>query len=498
MWRLGLCFTALAACAAGQDAVSQPVTPGQLLAEADSVSANFPPEERADLILDLVQANAPGARAQTLEWIDRLLFLCHKQLTPGLYRSAMEKNALTALALIDPKRAAEIYLDQEAPLPPLPSEDFRAYGARTLFPQLWRVSGMKSLPEVERIANALGSSGQYPYAAMTLIIPKVGEKDPEKASELITQATFYLARDPGFPMTNREFIDLLLNTRKLASPGVLRQGVEAELGALAKLSDEDSSKFQYQVRASTTAAPTVIRSEKTFLLYRMSPLIAEVDPKRLEQIEQEEPSLKFIPAGSADGPATIAGAYIPSTDTPASAVESALNQSQTMQIGQLAETDPTAAFQLASQISDPAQQAIAQASILSRYAGAKAGDANSSLTSLADAADKMKPGAPKLTLLCHLATAYAALHRSQDALSMFQKAMDLGEGLYTRYMDENPGKMSYTANGFDDLTGLVEAVSADPDALAAVAARVRLVEDDLLRARLLVFVAKGMNSRKAA
>jgi hypothetical protein len=48
LWRLALCVAALAACAAGQEPVSQPVTPSQLLADADSVSANFSPEEKAD------------------------------------------------------------------------------------------------------------------------------------------------------------------------------------------------------------------------------------------------------------------------------------------------------------------------------------------------------------------------------------------------------------------------------------------------------------------
>lgn len=97
----------------------------------------------------------------------------------------------------------------------------------------------------------------------------------------------------------------------------------------------------------------------------------------------------------------------------------------------------------------------------------------------------MKPGEPKLALLSRLAAANASMHRTQEAVALFQFAMDLGEARYARYTEENHGAMSYTAPGFDDLTSLVEQVAADRDAFPTVVARVRLVEDDILRARRL-------------
>ena len=86
----------------------------RLVSEAALLSRNFSPEERADLLLDILQiSSAPSSqvRQQALD----LFTLSTTQLRQGHYRAVMQKNALTALSRVDPERAAGLYTTQDTP-----------------------------------------------------------------------------------------------------------------------------------------------------------------------------------------------------------------------------------------------------------------------------------------------------------------------------------------------------------------------------------------------
>ncbi len=107
-----------------------------LLREADTLSRSFTPEERAELLLRLAQAAAPFDAARANSWSLELFRIATAQLPHGMYRNAMQKDALVTLAQSDPVQAAKLYKQQDVPNTsddPEMLEDTRSFGTRTLF-----------------------------------------------------------------------------------------------------------------------------------------------------------------------------------------------------------------------------------------------------------------------------------------------------------------------------------------------------------------------------
>src|SRR6516165_4568855 len=150
-------MTAPCAFAGAQPARKKPPQPDWLrfVNEAYTLSPNFSPEEKADLLLDMLDVPALS-QEQKERWSLEIFSLATKDIRPSHYRAAMQKNALVALCKVNPEKAAALYTTQDTPEmwhQDVLMEDYRAFGARTLFPALWAQSRMASIPTIRSIAN---------------------------------------------------------------------------------------------------------------------------------------------------------------------------------------------------------------------------------------------------------------------------------------------------------------------------------------------------------
>ncbi|MFQ5777190.1 MAG: hypothetical protein ACE5IP_04200 [Terriglobia bacterium] len=479
---------------------SQPYgLPSQLLEEANAISRNFIPEERADLLLELSQFAVALDPPRANSWSLELFQIATNELAPGPYRAAMQKNALTTLARTDPMRAAELYTLQNPPArsgDSLPGEDVRSFGARTLFPLLWAKQAEAALPKIEEIAVWLGSTGQYPYGAMTEIVLKVAETDPQKAAALFAQAVSFFPRDPGIGNTNRRYIGFLLRTWEVPGGGLLRQAIQEGLRALERDADTRTTSLYAEV---TTAQGSIrFESEAELLAYRLLPLIEQLDPDWAERVREDYPALRGAPPITLGARLNIAAALaLQPGDRNPTAMGKALDEHRLMQITQMAERDPKAALETAFSIRDPDRRAIALARTLPAYATADKEQAEARLRQSARYLDSMEPGREKLRLLVALARGYFALERVKDANQATARALDLGEELFAQDLQANPGTMAYAASGSEEMTTLVQWAaknSADP---LTILSRIRQVRSELLRARLLVFFAQGLAEKES-
>lgn len=102
----------------------------RLIAEAEGIAHGFSPEERADLLLDMLETPMGDFPVQGKSWSLELFSISKNQLRPGAYRAAIQKNALIHLAKVDPLEAAKLFKTQDTPDmwdQPVLMEDYRTW-----------------------------------------------------------------------------------------------------------------------------------------------------------------------------------------------------------------------------------------------------------------------------------------------------------------------------------------------------------------------------------
>jgi hypothetical protein len=485
-------WIAAASLAAQQTAEPQAASPTSLLNEAYSIAANSSPQERAYLLMTLAQAASDVDPALVRPWSLELFAFANKNLAQDTYRAAMQKNALTALCQVDPNQAAELFTQLDPPGHPLANEDLRSFAARTLFPKLWEADGgLKSLEKIERIANWLGETGQYPYSAMAGIIRKTAEKDHEKAASLFSEAVAFLPRDPGFFVTNRQFVDdFLLQTWKIPETGVVANAITVALASIEAA--EKAGQPSMRIDLFTTAGKVALSSQSDYLVYRLLPIVASIDMKWAAQLRDKYTEAGAATPDSPDSPAPAAMAMVRDGAATDSAIRAALDGSAASRVSEIAASDPQRALQIALSISDPASRASAMAAAMPAYSKVEPAAGDAGLQALAKQLETMQAGEGKLRLTITLADAYAGLGRDKDAAAMMGRALDLGEEIVSSDLEANPGKMVYQTPGFTELNGLVGNVVARPSLRYEAVERVRHVGVDTLRAHLTISVARGL------
>ena len=468
-------------------------SPQSLFEEAYSLAANLPAEERADLLLELADASVLRP-ARSVALAEELLDLATTKLTPGPYRAAMQKNALMTISRADPIRAAQLYMMQDSPARPLPREDVRSFGARLLFSRLWDKLGERSLEDIKQIAVWLGETGQYPYVAVAMILPKVAEKDAQEASELFVQAVSFFARDPGFAVTNQDFVDFLLRTWKIAGPGLARSAIESALSAIGKAADSGAPTQAIEV--TVPGGSFRLDAQSDLLVYRLLPVIRELDPRWAESVVKEHSALRAAPQLEAGAPVRAAAAMATESKVQPVAMRNALDQHRLMQLPDLAKSDPDAALRSLLMIADQARRSVGMASLLPAFERSDPKRATAWRRELEEQLGQMKTGAPKLQLMAALARSLYESGRVEEAESLVRKAMSLGSEVIALDLEANPGKMLYAAEGFDDLSQLVTLAAERSPKPFDILQAVRNMEHDLLRARMLVCAAKGFLERR--
>lgn len=461
----------------------------QLLREAYSISVNFAPEERADILLRLTQASGALQPQLTEPWSLELLELATKRLQPGIDRSAMMKNALTSLAQVNPIRSADLFMSLEPPAAPLPNEDVRSFAARTIFSKLWEKQGPAALPRIREIANWLGSTGQYPYSAIANTILAIAKTNEEQAGELFAEAASFLPRDPGFLVTNKQFVaDFLLRTYQVPDRAVLGSAVGQALSAIERAEKiKDRPALHFEVMAD--AGKIALSSESEYLVYRLLPLIEQMDGQWAKQVREK---YKGVPSSSLGNPVHAAGAVSAGGGSTDAAVRGALDGGTLSQVTQLAKTDPAQALQWALSITDPDMRRAALAATLPAYSAVDEKKGAAGMLDLSKQLDGMQAGIGKLKLMVTLIEGYFALGRDKEAQATIGRAFDLGEELVVRDLEANPGKMAYSATGFDQIMDLAETAASRPGSSYDLLSRIRQVRSELIRANLLSSMAKGL------
>jgi hypothetical protein len=472
----------------------------RLITEAEGIARGFSPEERADLLLDMLETPMGDFPAQGKSWSLELFSISKKQLRPGAYRAAIQKNALIHLAKLDPLEAAKLFKTQDTPDmwdQPVLMEDYRTWVARTLFPKLWSQSGVSSLPKIKKLADWLGSTGEYPYVAMIGIVQSVAKLDRNSAEGLVSDAIRFYRTDPPFVNKHREFTPFILGIADQVRSSLVTSAIEAELDALdAEKKKSDGNEIKYTIQASSAQGTVQFNQQAEFVVYRLLPLINRLDPTWAKEVKDKYEVLKYLPAtANGSSPRVTGVAVMPDSQASAADIAAAMDEHRLLQISTLMQSDPRQAAEIAASVQEPGRHAVAEAMLIPAYDQLDPKKADDWRTQATAELDHLPAGKTKLKLIIALADAALSEKKFQAALQLFDSAFDLGQTLVIQDLKDNPGKMAYAANGEEELAGVVADFSKYRNVRNDVVEQTRLVHDDVLKAKLLVAAAKGILSQ---
>jgi hypothetical protein len=470
----------------------------RLLQDAYGLSNELPAEDRVWLLAELTMPTAKWHPALTRPWAEEQFRLA-QQLSPGDNRLATQKNAATAMSWIDPERALQMLSQCDSPIPRDDSfEDLRGLAARRIFRRYWKTSGMRGLGSLQRVADHIGETGEYPYSAMVPVIREVSRQNPAKGQSLISEALAFYQRGSRFQMTDEDFIAFVKNTRDLMFLGIPREALEAIVKNLTKDSGNNDNQ-NWRVRIYTSSGVAEFKARNAGLLFQVLPVIREVDPDWARRLVEQNHDLAQADAARGKILNQEGVVIYKNPDSSASAADLAakeqwgLEMSRIEQIEKIATTDPDQALTLAMSIGDPGRQAMGMAYAAAGF-GNKPDQARQMLNQSQQALSSLKEYGEKLDILVAIAQSAAALHDLTLARDAVAKGLDLGEQTYEDSRKQHPDWPAYSWDGLDDLQKLVE-IGTKVGA-AHVVGRILTIRDSILRAYLLVSAARGLDEDK--
>ena len=363
---LAVCLSA--AKVHGQEVPDRPAAPRplQLFDEAYDSAANYSPRDQGMILSLLVGAVRPVSTERAKQWAVELFWKARNSRTDS---GSMELSALMALSGIDPVLAAELFAQQQVPTDKSATQDLRCTAAGPLFTALWTRQGLDSLETIERLADGLGSSGQYPYEAMTGVILDAHKQDENRAQQLFSNAAGFFRAGSRFPEDNQLFANFLLDTRAVPAPAILRHAVETLLDAVEKSAEEKKEEAAFRLELRTQQDTLDFTSEEDLLIYRLLPLIRQLDVKWAASVLKRHENLSAYPTLGLKDEYTERGVFVQDPgNTSEARVQQAFDFGRMREAVQTAATDPERALSLLERIVTPHLRHIALASIVSRYA----------------------------------------------------------------------------------------------------------------------------------
>lgn len=499
MW-LGAAISSTA-IAIAQNTVAPLPRPLDLLDQAYQSSRYHPPQERTLTLYFLSQAAEPMSKNRTREWSTEMF---HVALQGGTRDSdAAQKNALVILSRVDPAKAADLFRDQILPKKEAGVEDPRPYGAEAVFPALYEAQGLKAIDQIEMLALWLGQTGQYPYEAMAAILKSVAKKDPSRAQLLWAQATMFFKDDPGYRGTERFLVDFLLKTYEVPAPGALAKTVRAAVDWLerrAEAAANATGKTDAQILEMRAADRTFrFGSDEELQIFRLMPLMRQIDAEWASQVVKRHESMNGLPEMGLDANYTTGGVIVqdPAT-TSAAAVQKAMGESRLRDVEAAATTDPAAAMRMANGIASPMMRDLARALVLPSYTAAGDQDGKEILGELAKKLDNLDASVEKVRLEIAMAQSYYGMQDSENGDALAERALSTGSAIFKQQLLAEPGKLTYTIAGFDQLLDAAQLLGSKSTKPWNALQEIDQFQVDVMRPRLVARFAQGLTSRPSA
>jgi hypothetical protein len=467
----------------------------ELLDEAHRISGTFRLEQRAWIVFDATEVAAPLDSRRGRQWALEAWELS-KQLEPGQSRAALQKDVLRDLAINDPNLALQLYRQVDLPAQwdavHVTTEDSRSLGyANTIFKPVWERGGQHYQKKLESLARFLGATGQYPYAAMSKIALDLSKHDSKHSDKILQNATRYFRRDPGFTSTNQQFVKFILATRKISSPKMLRNELNAAIDGL-EAPPRSFVHRTWRITITTPSGDAKFNSENQALLFELLPLLKMARPERVSELFARYDSLRIAPSITVDTPLVWTGSVSMEGTADPARMQLKADESRMFRAQSLASAEPKEAVSLAKQINDPDLRALALASLVPAYAKVDAAESESWLSAAESHLAQVKENANRLRLMAAIIGAKLALRRYAEAQPLVEQAFELGEAVFSQDLNAHPDQLADSVAGYSELSDLTTSLVKMEPAPGSTVLRMRKIQNEMLRAELMISAAKGI------
>ncbi len=465
----------------------------QVLEEGYRISRNLPLPERAFFLVRLIDASTGISPERTEAWSRELLDLA-PLLAPDWNRVAITKNALVPLARINSARALDLLSQVEQPIPKdgALTEDVRADAAAHIFLDYFKTTRAKGLESIMKTADAIGKTGEFPYRGVGIIFGECAKDhiDDKLLSEIFARAVHYYARGSDFQDEDEQFFELLRRSEPVVSASIFKQGIKQFVEHLTSNKPQGPAQIRVEVH-TTDGALFPFDSEKEALLFQVFPTVSRLDREMATLLAKQYPWL----ANAGAEVRSVASSAIsgkPSEATTAEARQEMEEKLALRKIRQQLETDPASALANA-RLLPSASRPVALSLIIPKLTDpAKAQDVYIEIQGLTE---KLADGTAKLRGLVATAKSASPMHDLPHLSSYTLQAFDYGVEIVNTDTPANQVPVACWHAGYPELIEIAE--FGGEHVGKEILARIRSVQNDGLRAFLLVYAAKGIKKTEA-
>jgi hypothetical protein len=474
-------------------------TEQKLIEEAVQVANTLPALDRAVVLLLIAENCRDISPVRSAQLADEVFDLASG--LPGGTNSALEKNALIVMVRSRPARAVERYMTLK-PDPSFKAEDVRADGAQPLFDVLFQQRGREAIPQLSKIANYLGDTGQYPFRAVGGIVARIMSSDPKTGENLLRTALKYFAKPSGYRSQVPDYADLVFQTWRLTPINLLREEVMKLQAAFSSLPADKAGSFFEMCFPDGCRR---FESQLEMQMFRLSPLVSLVGNAPQAPVHPpDDPALvisvlRVNPISDADFAATIDEQRVTKlydgvkrrlSQPPRTAFMFTDPRFRTKELQWLSPSEATLAARYAEKITNEGKRAWAHAALAPAYAAVDEKVARRWLAEAAATLDLLEVGDDKVRLGFVLSLALERFGEHKEALQRFLQSLDLGEEIYQLEVLGEVGMAGYVSDFVGYLCEACESMSR-ADRAGQLLSRIGRSRSPVLRAALLSSYARG-------
>ena len=466
--------------------------PQAILTACASYARSMLPEERAFLMVRIATIASTGKLPQSTKWA-REAFLAGSDLQESWNKIALQKNALVALA--STRSAEALRLLGTLPAPKATSEarideDPRADAARVIFESAYRKNGEKALSQMIQVSSYLGRTGEYPYVAWGIVLPKLAKKHPGTFGEVITTAVhFYGDAEGRTIIQDDDYLQMVDALHTTADSYQMKMAVTVGIDHLETAKTPKNEKYMDVVGQGLQR--TAFDNRSKALLYRWLPLVKEFDSADYEDLTKK---LKVMASPQSTQHASLEIVGNTQNITPA-VQQKAQDRLQAEIVENDASNDADTAIRESTAIGSFALRSDALAKGAMNVP-AKAMPERTKLLaeSRRDLNQVNTKDAAYLQAIADLAYAYDQSKMRQTALSLVHDGLEQGSEILDESADAQQNTPIMLLGGYDSLAKLTGiGMNLDPNFTLA---RVQSLRDFPLKVNLLVDIAESLGVNK--
>ncbi|HWZ41973.1 MAG TPA: hypothetical protein VNW97_00780 [Candidatus Saccharimonadales bacterium] len=480
-----------AACAqtpeapAAEDAVSHDA----LLRRVKDRLLLFPPDERATLLIHLVNARPDDQSSEAGELTLEIFHLTRE--LRSIERMDVEAKALMAYSRPDSAGALKLLPLMEISTSPGNGYSFREKAAGRVFKRFLD-DHPDEIVRVRDTMRMMGENGIFPFHAAASVVRREARRSQPQAAEIVRDAVKYYSRSPRTHFFDMEFASFMVESAKYAPAAITKEGLRPLVTAILNMHGEMPAAWGSSF--AEPEKPGTHRGAAEAVLASLLPLLQSVDPEWAMRLEQEHPALasaRFKNGRKAKSAAAELFSVI--ADPEDEPDDRTMPQSALNEIHALTAEDGEKALRIRAGIQDASWRAAAGADIAVMMNSINPQRANRLLEEAERQAKRSADPQNKLRITAALGHAYLKLRRPEAFAAALARMFRLADETFARFSHEAPKCAWASLPGARELAPLTrEAATYAPQ---MVLEQINAMQAPLLQTHLLISMMEGMQAK---